>query len=192
MKGRHLTAAMLGESVAARLRANVEIDANGCWRWTKGTNDFGYGVIRVTNAHGDWGERCHRASYALNVGEIPAGMSVCHHCDNPPCINPAHLFLGTASDNALDMCRKGRRTTKPPVGEKSNLAKLTEAQVREACDMVRGGMSRAAVGRHFGLTVGAISSITLGKTWAHLRANAGIPKSTRGVKKERPLVDSYC
>lgn len=72
----------------------------GCWIWSGKTDKHGYGQLR--------GRGAHRASYALAHGPIPAGLSVCHRCDNPPCINPGHLFLGTTADNCRDRSAKGR------------------------------------------------------------------------------------
>jgi hypothetical protein len=75
-----------------------------CWLWLAGRNPKGYGRFGM---HGS-AVFAHRQAYALTVGAIPEGMYVCHRCDNPPCCNPEHLFLGTHADNIRDMTRKGR------------------------------------------------------------------------------------
>jgi hypothetical protein len=76
----------------------------GCWLWTLGTNSRGYGQF----CSGGRSRLAHRAAWEVANGAIPSGMYVCHHCDTPACVNPAHLFLGTASDNARDREAKGR------------------------------------------------------------------------------------
>jgi hypothetical protein len=76
----------------------------GCWLWERGVNSSGYGSLSV----GDKTEMAHRVSYELYVGPIPPGLSVLHKCDTRSCVNPDHLFLGTRSDNNLDMSVKGR------------------------------------------------------------------------------------
>ena len=79
---------------------------SGCWLWMDAPHpDFGYGCINVP---GRGVIKAHRVAWELFVGPIPEGLFVCHHCDTPPCVNPAHLFLGTHQDNMRDMHAKGR------------------------------------------------------------------------------------
>lgn len=82
----------------------VSINPEGCWEWTGQRARFGYG--RAAHLFGT--HLAHRISWTLANGPIPKGLFVCHHCDNPPCVRPDHLFLGTASDNIRDAWAKGR------------------------------------------------------------------------------------
>jgi hypothetical protein len=92
------------DKLLARLRANVIVTADGCWEWQRYRLQTGYGRMTVDHRMAN----AHRVSYELFVGPIPLGMFLCHHCDNPPCCNPEHLFVGTPLDNTLDAKAKGR------------------------------------------------------------------------------------
>lgn len=94
-------------TVRKRLLGQCEPDLNsGCWLWTGRIVQHGYGAIYVGRRGSKVG--AHRASYVVHNGPIPAGMFVCHRCDTPACINPAHLFLATGDQNMADMKAKGR------------------------------------------------------------------------------------
>ena len=127
-----------------------------CWEWTKARTPSGYG-------HLVWGNKftyAHRLAWELTHGPIPDGMCICHHCDNPPCCNPAHLFLGTYQDNTLDSVAKGRW------GGRSKLRKLTMEQALEIRRRwADGTASQAAMGREYGLSTGAIFALVHNKTY---------------------------
>jgi hypothetical protein len=143
-----------------------------CWEWQGHRGPAGHGQIqsglpdrRVIGAH--------RAAWMLTNGEIPAGLHVLHKCDNPPCCNPAHLFLGTQADNNAD-CRSKRRSVHfvaPncfPRGENSHLAKITDQETREIIASVRAFIPRKMIAEVYGITVSAISKIITGKARKHL------------------------
>lgn len=92
-------------SVRSRLEVNRKVNSEtGCWEWTKSRGKKGYGQIWVVDKF----IRVPRAAYEEYIGPIPEGLKVLHHCDNPPCFNPEHLFVGTQSENILDSVAKGR------------------------------------------------------------------------------------
>lgn len=100
---------------------------DGCWEWTASKSN-GYGHLNYANKTTKYkGRIAHRISWELQNGPIPEGLWVLHRCDNPSCVNPAHLFLGTHNDNMADMVAKGRSVGKK--GENHRSAKLTEVEV---------------------------------------------------------------
>ncbi len=130
-----------------------------CWEWTGHRKAGGYGSF-VLNGRS---ERAHRASFIFFHGPIPTGMYVCHRCDNPGCVNPDHLFVGTATDNMQDMLRKGRGK----IGEQHGRHKLTEAQVVEIKEALP-TVSQLSLSRKYGVSGHTIHAISRGWTWAHI------------------------
>ncbi len=126
--------------------------ANGCWLWQGSLSNKGYGQI----GHKGKIILAHRASYELHVGPIE-GKQVLHRCDTPACINPDHLFLGTASENMQDMHKKGRGQH----GSSHRWAKLTDSQVEEI--KKRDGLTQKQVAAKYGISQAAVSMIRNGK-----------------------------
>lgn len=113
---------------------------NGCIEWTGGKFKTGYGKLRNSDGKTAY---AHRESYALKFGKIPNGMFVCHKCDNRKCINPDHLFLGTAKDNFVDMVNKGRRVINPLRNEHHGMCKHKSETVA-ACRALYSTLKNAA------------------------------------------------
>ncbi len=132
-----------------------------CWSWTGSLTHNGYGTLCFDGGT----KRAHRVAWQLSQGAIPLGMHVLHRCDNPPCCNPRHLFLGTHDDNMADRAAKGRdrRGTEQPA------AKLTDANVRVIRAEYRYGNGRKLAER-FGVSAQTISRIVNGEDWSHVDA----------------------
>jgi len=153
-----------GPDARTRFMAKVRkgsTDAD-CWIWTAGTRTNGYGQFYLHGAD----TQAHRTAWLIFKGPIPDGLYVCHHCDVRLCVNPAHLFLGTGTDNQLDCSSKGRCFLQR-YPERSPTRKLTEAQVREIMSL-KGQQSGCALGRKFGVSDHSIYSIWNGSKWRHL------------------------
>ncbi len=136
------------------------VQAEGCWGWIGPLHNAGYGRL----AHDKMELLAHRIAYELFVGPIPDGMHVLHHCDNPPCMNPAHLFLGTHADNMRDMVVKGRSQR----GERNGQSKLTEGQVLEIRKVHAGGDSQKELAQRYGVDRSMVNRIVNGKNWGWL------------------------
>jgi hypothetical protein len=133
---------------------------DACWPWTGTIHHNGYGII--TDDHKRL-VQAHRVSYERIHGSIPKGLKICHTCDNRPCCNPAHLFVGTDADNQADKARKGRATR----GEDISLARLTEANVRVIRSLYP-QMTQQAIADRFSVHQTIISDVVRRKTWKHV------------------------
>jgi hypothetical protein len=115
----------------------------------------------------------HRFSYELHNGPIPQGPGwhgycVLHRCDNPGCVRPDHLFIGTNADNVQDMDNKGRRVNAQVKGDMHPLAKLTTEKVLQIYAMVKSDRTQTSVAREFGVCLSTVNHIKTGRLWAHV------------------------
>lgn len=156
------------DRAAFRFWSRVRPAESGCWEWTGQLSNTGYGEFPNGNRRKVW---AHRMAFAMCVGPIPAGMFVLHSCDNPRCINPSHLSLGTPRDNVNDMIRKGRMPDRS--GEGNGRARLSVAQVREIVERRARGDSVRRMAQEYGVGITTIRNIYLGETWKSLNARVG-------------------
>lgn len=152
-----------------------KVDKRGpdeCWPWTAGKLHFGHGAFTVKRRP----IAAHRMSWMITNGPIPDGMCVLHHCDNPSCCNPSHLFIGTKTDNNKDRDSKNRqaqglrsgRYTKPhrnAVGVRNGRAKLSEHHIEEIKELRSGGFTLSAIASNYGLGTSQVWRIVRGQSW---------------------------
>lgn len=162
-----------------RFWAKVAIPPNvmtGCWEWTAGKRS-GYGKFYVGGAT----VRAHRVAWEAMNGTIPDGLFACHHCDNPSCVNPGHLFLGSPAENMADRDAKRRQAsgerqgthTRPESrarGSRQGSAKLTESDIVEIRHRLEHGATGRSLASAFGVAEAMISNIKLHKNWRHVEA----------------------
>lgn len=148
-------------TVAQRFWQRVLKMDNGCWEWQGARDRRGYGRFGIE--HGRT-MLAHRHALEQSGVFVPDNALVLHRCDNPPCVNPAHLFLGTHQDNSDDAAAKGRI----PRGEQSANAKLRWWQVRTIRFLLRDGTTEPLIARSFGVSRGTVNAIRRGKAWAWL------------------------
>lgn len=152
---------------------NVRITEK-CWLWAGGRDPDGYG--RLSGGKKQAAIRAHRFSWVLHRGPIPSGLWVLHHCDNPPCVRPDHLFLGKAVDNNRDMQAKGRAAQGARHGSRLHPERMLRgeqiwnARLRETdIPVIRSSSeSSPALANRYGVTRSAINRARSGKTWRHI------------------------
>lgn len=150
-------------AIVERFWSKVEIGMNDeCWPWRAGRSSSGYGAFAVTSRDL---VGAHRIAYQIEHGEIPAGLWVLHHCDNPPCCNPAHLYAGTHADNVRDMVQRDRR----PYGQRQHLAVLDEQRVSEIRSLyTMGRHTYRDLSQQFGVSQATIAQVIRRVTWRHV------------------------
>jgi len=149
-------------TLAYRFWAKVKLE-EGCWEWQAAKTKDGYGSVGIATSRS---ALAHRVVWELTRGPIPEGMYVCHHCDNPSCVRPSHLFLGTQTDNMRDAIEKGR--IMGSCGEDSPSAKLSEEDVLAIRREYANGCLQDDLAKQYGVTQAHISSIVLRKAWRHI------------------------
>lgn len=154
---------------------------DSCWLWTGSKDRHGYGTVRLRTEEGRSRTGAHRLAWFYTHGEWPDGH-LCHHCDNPQCVNPGHLFVGSQADNIADAVSKGRVAK----GDRLPQTRLTEEQVREAIDLIVAGKATLmSLAERYGVSMATLSSAVRGtKSWQHIeRDHEAIAAA---LKRNRP------
>lgn len=160
------------KKLETRFWAKTQVNGD-CLEWTGAISSSGYGTIGV----GRSSLKSHRVAFELVNGYLPPDAYVCHRCDNPRCVKPDHLFLGTAKDNIQDCVRKNRRNT--PKGADSSRARLTESDVVGIRLKHSAGQTQRSLANEYSVGLSAIKHILHGRSWRHVETQA----SLRGVGK---------
>lgn len=151
--------------VAGRDSFWAKVDMLGdCWVWTGARTSWGYGKVGYSGRQ--FG--AHRCSYEFAYGKLPDGLFVCHHCDNPPCVNPLHLYAGRPKDNTADMYRRGRAGLLGAEGSANSHAVLTETEVVDIRTSFAAGGSTRELADKYAVTTSAINDVVRGTTWRHI------------------------
>ena len=146
---------------------------SGCWIWTANRNNRGYGLFRPG---GSTPKRlAHRLSFEEAYGQIPEGGLILHSCDNPSCVNPGHLRLGTHSDNVADMDARNRRNSNPLRGAKNPNTTMTSRRVAAIRRAYVSGLPISAILTKYKITEHALADYVSGRSWAHTIGGKGCP-----------------
>jgi hypothetical protein len=160
-----------------RQRVDIPINGDGCWTFSGARNQNGYGQFRIGERRVNQRVNAHRVAWVLENGPIPDGLLVCHKCDQPSCVRPSHLWLGTSADNQADMSKKGRSTT----GEKSGKAKLRQRDVLAIRRLAAGGRRHSTIADRYRIATGYVSQIVWRKSWQHLPPEPGVATPVNGI-----------
>ena len=160
----------MAKTIEERFWTKIEKrDGSECWIWKGAVKSDGYGnfcsgIKQFVGAH--------KMSWEIKHGKkVPDGMCVCHHCDTPLCVNPAHLFLGTAKENAADASKKGRlKGRETPKGSQHGRAKITEIVVQAIRkDFSEQNLPRKNLAEKYQIPYGTVAHILAGRTWRHIQ-----------------------
>lgn len=166
--GNSLSIVMLSSKDVARFhRQVVQLDNDDCWPWLGHVNLRGYGNFAFRIQSRVHTVAAHRIAALIAFGSIDRGVNVLHHCDNPRCCNPSHLFLGSQEENMRD-CAAKRRTT---FGRRANRAKLTDDLVRRLPRVIQSGSSYRKIPTEVGCAWQTVQKAARGLTWKHITAN---------------------
>lgn len=150
-------------TVEERFWAKVQKQAStSCWEWTAARKPSGHGIFV-----GPQGKVVSASSFSLELHlgyRVPAGMECCHRCDNPPCVNPRHLYFGTRQSNVDDAWARGRM----PVGSERSAAKIDETQVLEIRNRYADGAGARELAEEFGIAISTLRLTVLGRKWKHV------------------------
>lgn len=138
------------------------VRSNGCWLWNGGKNRDGYGQVRLKGRT----EYAHRISWVIHNGPIPKGMCVCHQCDNPLCVRPDHLFLGTHAENMADMIAKNHVARFH--GKEDTHTKLAKKDIRRMREQYLFGADRKDISLVFNVSISSVYAIVGRRTWRHV------------------------
>jgi DNA-binding transcriptional regulator YiaG len=157
------------EKIIKRFTDKIRInEETGCWEWTAGRHKDDYGRFSLNGKQ----ERAHRAAWIIFIGDIPSKLKVCHHCDNPKCVNFSHMFTGTHRDNMIDKVNKGRQSK----GETHGNSKLTEEQVLEIKELLTAtNLSERRIAKQYNISRATVRDIKHGLTWTHLNPTTNQP-----------------